>query len=682
MRAGRVVACFLAVAVVAGVASVTTETSVASVPSVASTAAVGAGSLSSAAPAGSTHGCDPIGVADCLIPFPDDYYAVADPASVTGERINFTATMMPASAAGVHIDPAEWDRLDGFSPGDPILTVLPGVSLAASHVAPITNIGASLSADAPIVLIDAATGARVPYWAEIDAAGSGTLLIHPAMRLSDQTTYVVALRSLVNSAGQPIAVPAGFAAMLQSAPPAGAVLRQRWFELRPVLRFLSAHGMGVAGLDQAWEFTTASTRALTGQVLAMRDQAFAGLHGHAPVSVVTSVVVPAARTGIARVVNGYVEVPSYLDQRGGPPGSLLHFSSTALYADPTQIPGNVQQAAFQCVIPRAALSSPARDVLLFGHGLLQDQTVVSSAPIETDAASHDVVVCGADWLGMSAQDIGTLLSVSGNLSLFATIPDRMQQAYLDFLFLGRAMISPSGLSSLPAFRGVIARGAALAYAGYSLGGIEGGALSSIAQDWTSAALFVSGSEFSLMIERSVDFSEFGQLIEKTYPNRVGYQVGIALVQMLWDRGEPDGYIDHLVRDPLPGTPAKRVLIQEIFGDHQVANIATETEARTLGLSVYSPELAPGRSPDVVPFWGLSVIPGFPYYGSALFNWDSGSPPPPLTNTPPVAGHDPHDDLSVSSVAQRLAFSFLYSGYVTNVCGGAPCVTAPLGSSAG
>jgi hypothetical protein len=674
---GRLVALGTAIALVAGVTYVASGVSDAAV----SVGATGA-SLSAAAPAGQTHGCDPIGLADCLIPFPDDYYAVADRASVTGERINFTSAMMPASGAGVHISPAEWDRFDGFSPGDPILTVLPGVDLTASHVAPITNIGMSLDADAPIVLIDAATGQRVPYWAELDATDSNAatraLIIHPAYRLSDQTTYVVAVRDLVNSSGHPIAVPAGFTAMKRSAPTGSAVLRQRWSQMRPVLAFLAGHGVRGAGLDQAWEFTTASTRALTGQVLAMRDQAFAGLHGHAPASVVTSVTVPKASTGIARVVNGYVEVPSYLNKRGGPPGSDLHFSSNALYSDPTQLAGNIQHAAFECVIPRAALTSPAKDVLLFGHGLLQDQTIVSSAPIEADASAHDVVVCGAAWLGMTAEDLGTLLSVSSNLSLFATVPDRMQQAYLDFMFLGRAMILPSGLPALPAFHGVIAPHPSLEYAGYSLGGIEGAALSSIAQDYTRAALFVAGSEFSLMIERSADFSEFGQLIASTYPNRLGYQVGIALIQMLWDRGEPDGYIDHLVRDPLPGTPVKHVLIQEIFGDHQVPNIATETEARTLGLSVYTPELTPGRSPDVVPFWGLSAIGSFPYSGNALFSWDSGSPPPPLTNTPPTAGHDPHDDLSVSTVAQGLALSFLYDGYVSDVCGGAPCTTAPAG----
>jgi len=55
----------------------------------------------------------------------------------------------------------------------------------------------------------------------------------------------------------------------------------------------------------------------------------------------------------------------------------------------------------------------------------------------------------------------------------------------------------------------------------------------------------------------------------------------------------------------------------VFGDDQVPNIATETEAQTLGLSAYTPELTPGRSPDVVPFWGVSAIRHFPYPVTAL-----------------------------------------------------------------
>jgi hypothetical protein len=280
--------------------------------------------------------------------------------------------------------------------------------------------------------------------------------------------------------------------------------------------------------------------------------------------------------------------------------------------------------------------------------------------------------------------VPTLIGLAQDMSRFGTVPDRMQQAYLDFLFLGRAMIRSDGLAALPAFRNpagqpVISARPSLAYAGYSLGGIEGGALAALAQDFTRAALYVPGGEFSLMIERSTDFTPFVQLITKTYPGALEMQIGVALAQMLWDRGEPDGYVDHLLRDPLPGTPVKHVLIQEVFGDHQVPNIATETLGRTLAIPAYRPELQPGRSADAVPFWGIPPIPRFPWRGSALFMWDSGSPQAPLSNIPPTAGHDPHNDLATTPASQELGADFLLTGTVQDICGGTPCYALPSGS---
>ena len=47
-------------------------------------------------------------------------------------------------------------------------------------------------------------------------------------------------------------------------------------------------------------------------------------------------------------------------------------------------------------------------------------------------------------------------------------------------------------------------------------------------------------------------------------------------------------------------PRLKLLMQPAFGDHQVANVATETEARTIGAAVHEPALAPGRSNEAVP----------------------------------------------------------------------------------
>ena len=41
-----------------------------------------------------------------------------------------------------------------------------------------------------------------------------------------------------------------------------------------------------------------------------------------------------------------------------------------------------------------------------------------------------------------------------------------------------------------------------------------------------------------------------------------------------------------------------------FGDHQVANVATEVEARTIGSRLRLPAVDPGRHTDGQPYFGI------------------------------------------------------------------------------
>jgi hypothetical protein len=175
----------------------------------------------------------------------------------------------------------------------------------------------------------------------------------------------------------------------------------------------------------------------------------------------------------------------------------------------------------------------------------------------------------------------------------------------------------------------------------------------------------------------VDFDQFRVVFDPAYPDKLDQQLVFALMQMLWDRGEADGYAAHITRDPLPRTPVHRVLMIEAFGDHQVANIGTEVEARTLGVRVRQPAVAPGRSLDVTPFWGLAAVPSFPFAGSALVMVDSGTPPPPPTNLPNRAGADPHSHPRNSAQVRAMAAHFLATGEIIDTCAGLPC-TAPAG----
>ena len=90
-------------------------------------------------------------------------------------------------------------------------------------------------------------------------------------------------------------------------------------------------------------------------------------------------------------------------------------------------------------------------------------------------------------------------------------------------------------------------------------------------------------------------------------------------------------------------------MQVALGDHQVANVAAEVEARTIGARLRTPAVDAGRSFDKEPFYGIKPIRWFPFDGSAFVMCDTGpvrpdgvggvigTPPAPITNTPPREG---------------------------------------------
>jgi hypothetical protein len=636
--------------------------------------------------------CDPTDHAACLLPFPNDRFTVTDPTTATGRRISINPLAMPRNVANRPIDPTELNRNDGWSPGTPVLTSVAGLDLGRSGIAGVTDPGASLRADAPIVLLDARTGQRWPYTAELDANPTDgeqpLLIVRPAVNFTEGHRYVVALRHLKDSAGKSIAAGPEFAA-----------LRAKATAGDPVFGPLLRKGIAVKELYLAWTFTVASTRNTTERMLHIRDDAFASLQGGAPRFAVTGTT-EAYSDKVSRRITGTFTVPNYLTTPVNAKAPVLNADAALpgtrfLYLPGDDLPDRNGDftATFTCDVPKAAVASftdpkarvtPAR-ASIYGHGLLGGQGEVGASNVQKMGQENNILFCATDWYGMATGDVPNVGTFLVDMSYFPTLPDRVQQGMLAQLFLARLLKDPRGFASDPAFRvggRPVVESGAVYYDGNSQGGIIGGALMAVAQDFTHGVLGVPGMNFSTLLDRSVDFAAYESVFNASYPSEVDRELVFGLIQPLWDRAESNGYAAHITRNPLPRTPRHKVLLDVAYGDHQVANLAAEVMARTIGVRTNTGFLAKGRHWGVQPGWGIPRFTG-QWDGSAMVYWDSGTASPPNTNVPPprspgLAGQDPHEDPRATYLARVQKGLFLRpGGVVVDVCKGKPCLARPL-----
>jgi hypothetical protein len=641
--------------------------------------------------------CQPFGATPCLFPFPNNLFTVRDRTSATGLRVHLPAAAMPTSDRGQRVNPAPYDRNDGFSPGSAIVVHVPGLdnptAFAKTGAVGLLNMSKAFAANQPIVVIDEATGRRQLIYSELDANTSipqdTNLMIVPGQEFIDGHTYVVALRNLRNSSGRVIPA-AGWFEKLRDGKPLPRRERSQKARYTKIFAALKRASINRSNLYEAWDFTVASRRNLTGRLLAIRNNAFAQLgdtnladgtpEGRAPSFTVTGTSDLNAQ--VTKIV-GTFQVPCYLVTCGPTAESGFHYSSSQPDATPTQIPGNVATAQFECLLPKSASPGRSARISLYGHGLLGDKSEVESSWVTDLITGHNMAFCATDWWGLAEGDAPLALKSAGDLNLFPALVDRLQQGVLNTLFLARLMRSPSGFAADPHFQSggqPVFDNSNVFYDGNSQGGIEGGLTTAVAPDFTRAVLGVTGIDYgNMLIQRSSDFTPFKQVLDNVYTDPSLYPLITDLMQQLWDRGDPDGYAAYMTSHPLPGTPAHQVLMQLAYGDFQVSMYAGAAEARTIGASAVQPALDQVRSRDRNLFYGLPAVRHYPFNGSAVEIWDSGPgrvQPPPVGNVPPTEAsnnNDPHEDPRKTPAAQTQISDFLQpNGSVTNVCGASPC----------
>lgn len=670
----------------------------------------------------------------CLFPWPSDHYTRADSSSDTGRRVNIAQASLPSNRQSTPIDPREWNRNDGFSANQTLMTRVPGLDLARTGAVRITDLADSKTADAPVLVIDALSGERQLVWAELDVNAQNdndrALLIRPAKRLAEGRRYIAVLRDLRDAEGKPLVASDAFRIYRDDVATDRPAIETRRAEMAALFDTLESHGVARDDLYLAWDFTVASQRNTTERLLHIRDSAAASLGGGAPAFQVTGTEdfqntdsdADDYDSDIARAVRGTFTVPNFLNSDDGGPGSSFFYGETPADGLPDRMDAgtNTLTANFECRIPFAALSgrsaadagaadiAPARPSL-YGHGLLGSLREVHAGNVDDMANTHDMMFCATDWIGFAAADVPVAIGAFQDFSLMPAFFDRTQQGVLDFEFLARALAHPNGLVSSSAFRidGVpVFDNSNVFYDGNSQGGILGAAFMGITQTVRRGVLGVPGMNYSLLLRRSVDFAPFAAYFSGAapggdglpaatggYPDALDRTFLLSFLQMLWDRAEGSGYAAHIAADPLPATPSHKVLLQAAFGDHQVSMWSAELLARTIGARRHAPALVAGRHPDSNPFVELpAIINPATYDGSAFVYWDNGpvqrndagevvggTAPPPITNTPPAGdafGDDPHELPRRDDAAQRQKSAFLRAnGTFVDTCNGQPCTTA-------
>jgi hypothetical protein len=653
-----------------------------------------------ASPPPAAADCQPFSTTPCLLPFPNNLFTVPDKSSATGLRVHLPQSAMPISAGGKRINVAPYDRNDGFSPGSAMIVHVPGLdnpqAFQRTGAVGLLNMSRAFGKAQPIVVIDEATGKRQLIYSELDANAptpqDTNLMIVPGRELTDGHTYIVALRSLRNSSGQVIGAPAWFEKLRDGKPLPSDEQSQKTRYAR-IFAALAKAGIARGNLYEAWDFTVASRQDLTSRLLSIRNNAFAQLgdtnladgqpQGNAPAFTVkrTSSLTPQITK-----ITGTFQVPCYLIKCGPVAETGFHYSSSKPDALPTQVPGNIATAQFECLLPKSASpTNPAR-LSLYGHGLLGSHTEIEDSWVTDLVTNYNMAFCATDWWGLAQGDTKLAAKSVANLNLFPRLVDRLQQGVLNTLYLGRLMRSPQGFATNPNFESgnqPVIDTSHLYYYGNSQGGIEGGLATAVAPDWQRAVLGVTGIDYgNMLIQRSTDFTQFKNILVAVYPDLSMYPVITDLLQQLWDRGDPDGYAQYMTSHPLPDTPSHTVLMQLAYGDFQVSQYAGAAEARTIGASVVEPALDSVRSQDKNLFYGLPAVQHYPYAGSAVEIWDSGPgrvQPPPVGNVPPTPSsnnNDPHEDPRKTPADELQISGFLApAGAVQDVCAGNPCHTS-------
>ncbi|MEP7120742.1 MAG: hypothetical protein ABJE95_07530 [Byssovorax sp.] len=604
--------------------------------------------------------CDPLTPDQCGYPFPSNVYLADDPSTVTGKHVAFGEKTLPIYTGGARVDRTVWDDSDGFSPGQPALFYFPGATVKGLPTQ--DTIESSLGADSPTVLIDAETGERVPHFTERDESLVGeqpeerAMIIRPVVRLKDHTRYLVAVRKVVDADGKTMEPSPVFKALRDGADSCDVSVTRRRDLYKDIFARLTKAGIKTADLQLAWDYTTASRENNTSRFLHMRDEALTTVGPKGPEYTIT-LVEDNPNPHIFKRITALMKVPLYVDKDG--PGAKFTL-------DDKGMPKQNGFAEYEVLIhvPNSALKGTPAALLQNGHGLLGSKHEGQDGYLAEIADKWNYVAFSVDFIGMAHDDVTVVTdSIVSDIRGFKGAVERQHQGLLNSLlamrmmmgrFVDEPLLQNNGKSMIDPTKRY--------YRGDSQGGIFGTSYMSVSTDVTRGLLGEPGAPYSLLLNRSVDFGFYFTLLKGAYQSGRNIQLMLGLVQMIWDRTEPDGYMPYINENMLPGTPQHQVLIDVGIGDFQVTPLGAHIIARTVK--------AKNLKPVNRTIWGIPDTDG-PFMGSGLVEYSFGLPDAPKENIPNAGpdGADPHDKVRSLASAIDQEDEFFRTGTIKAFCQG-------------
>jgi len=607
--------------------------------------------------------CDNTNPDHCLLPFPSSAFLDSDTGTTTGYRLDIDGQAIPDSASAPSDDFHMLDYKDGHSPSTQIFTTfssLPDISELASQ----DSIHLSSLPDHNSLLLNMDTGQITEHWVEISSRtqeDEQTLVHVRSLRgLDHNTQYAVAFRGLSDENGDPIEPFPGFKALREGLVTDNQQIESLRSSYETMFTSLSEIGYERQDLISAWWFHTASSQSIMGDIISMRNDATQRLGDDGIGCNVTSVIENYAEDNTTlRRISGTITTPHYLESTYPPTPMTRSEDGTPKFNFLTEV-------VFTVTIPMsAAESSQPAPLVVLGHGFLGNGEGMVSG-FRGWANDSGIATIGTDFKGWSSDgDFDAVTFGLMNVNYLQHQSERLQQSVINHL----AMITTiKGVcSDIPEFyhNGVnLVDTTDVDYMGVSLGGIRGPSMLSLIPEIDRGVLWVAGSSFGFIAERSTQYTQFEELFSSplAYESTMDRSILIALMQSMWDTTEPETYLPFIDGGLEGELHPYEVLYVVSINDAQVTTLSADRASRTSGIPVLA-------NSTYYPH-GLEIVDA-PTSGSAIVYFDGNFPAVPSGNIQgPMAYHSlAHNQVLGFEPAVDLATDFLRSGTITDTCSG-------------